>query len=153
VCRARPSRAKHAFGVFRKNSSKVLRVGRDQMISALAPDRPIKRSAYPFCQGERIEVGRSRMPMARNRALNAPPNALSLSWMRYLGAVSQGNASVIWRKPNNGGAAFGVAGRCKPLYIQVRRNGQHHPPRRGFGKRQSKNVSNQIHVLQYAKRR
>jgi hypothetical protein len=29
--------------------------------------------------------------------LNAPPNALSLSRMRYLGAVSHGNASVIWR--------------------------------------------------------
>jgi hypothetical protein len=27
-------------GVFRKNSSKVLRVGRDPMIGALAPDRP-----------------------------------------------------------------------------------------------------------------
>jgi len=27
-------------GVFRKDSSKVLRVKRDQMISALAPDRP-----------------------------------------------------------------------------------------------------------------
>ena len=43
--------------------------------------------------GEPNEVGRSRIPMARTRALNAPPNALSL----YLGAVSQGNASVIWR--------------------------------------------------------
>jgi hypothetical protein len=42
-------------------------------------------------------VGRSRMFIARTRALNAPPNALSLSRMRYLGAVSQGNASVIWR--------------------------------------------------------
>src|ERR1700730_12506033 len=51
---------------------------------------PIKRSAYPFCQGERNEVGRSRMPIARTRALNAPPNARSLSRMRYLGAVSQG---------------------------------------------------------------
>ena len=37
------------------------------------------------------------MFIARTRALNAPPNALSLSRMRYLGAVSQGNASVIWR--------------------------------------------------------
>ena len=47
-------------GVFRKDSSKVLRVEPDQMISAIAPDRP-----------QRNEVGRSRMPMARTRALNA----------------------------------------------------------------------------------
>ena len=31
------------------------------------------------------------------RALKAIPNALSLSRMRYLGALSHGNASVIWR--------------------------------------------------------
>src|SRR5439155_2107640 len=31
----------------------------------------------------------------RTRALNATPNALSLSRMRYFGALSQGNASVI----------------------------------------------------------
>jgi hypothetical protein len=58
---------------------------------------PIKRSTYPFCQGERNEVGRSRMPIARTRALNATPNARSLSRMRYFGALSHGNASVIWR--------------------------------------------------------
>ena len=52
---------------------------------------PIKRSTYPFCQGEWNEVGRS------SRALNAPSNALALSPMRYLVAVSRGNASVIWR--------------------------------------------------------
>jgi hypothetical protein len=33
------------------------------------------RSTYPFCQGERNEVGRSRIPIARTRALNAAPNA------------------------------------------------------------------------------
>ena len=75
-------------GVFRKDSPKTLRVEYNQMISALAPDRPMKRSAYPFCQDERNEVGRSRMPIARSRALNCSPNALSLSRMRYLGAVS-----------------------------------------------------------------
>jgi hypothetical protein len=36
---------------------------------------PIKRSTYPFWQGERNEVGRSRIPIARTRALNAVPNA------------------------------------------------------------------------------
>jgi hypothetical protein len=59
--------------------------------------KPIKRSTRPFCQGERKDVGRSRMPIARTRALNTAPNARSLSRMRYFGAVSQGNASVIWR--------------------------------------------------------
>jgi hypothetical protein len=29
---------------------------------------------HPFCQGERNEVGRSRMPIARARALNAAPH-------------------------------------------------------------------------------
>ena len=41
-------------GVFHKDSSKLLRVERDQMIRALTPDRSIKRSV---CQGERYEVG------------------------------------------------------------------------------------------------
>src|SRR2546427_8458843 len=58
---------------------------------------PIKRSTRPFCQGERKDVGRSRIPMTRTRALNTAPNARSLSRMRYFGAVSHGNASVIWR--------------------------------------------------------
>jgi len=49
------------------------------------------------CQGDRKEVGRSRIPIARTRALNGTPNALSLSRMRYVGALSQGHASVIWR--------------------------------------------------------
>ncbi len=36
------------------------------------------------------------MPIDRTRALNAAPNARSLSRTRYFGALSQGNASVIW---------------------------------------------------------
>jgi len=62
-------------GIFRKDSAKVLRIERDQMIRAPARTDPIKRSTYPFCQGERNEVSR----------------------MRYLGAVSHENASLIWR--------------------------------------------------------
>src|SRR5207249_2143418 len=54
-------------------------------------------TAQAFCQGERNDMGRSRIPIARTRALNATPNARSLSRMRYFGALSQGNASVIWR--------------------------------------------------------
>src|ERR1700736_3610349 len=46
-------------GIFRMDSAKVLRVHRTD---------PIKRSSYPFCQGERNEVVRSRMPIARTRA-------------------------------------------------------------------------------------
>ena len=46
---------------------------------------------------DRYDVGRSRIPIARTRALNATPNARSLSRMRYFGALSHGNASAIWR--------------------------------------------------------
>src|SRR5260370_42071104 len=67
------------------------------MIRATRRIEPINRSTYPFCQGEWYDVGRSRIPIARTRALNAAPNARSLSRMRYFGALSQGNASVIWR--------------------------------------------------------
>ena len=31
---------------------------------------PISRSAYPFCHGDRGDMGRSRMPMARTRRTN-----------------------------------------------------------------------------------
>src|SRR5215468_6349956 len=40
---------------------------------------PIKRSTWPFCQGERNDVGRSRMPIARTRALNAARRDLAAS--------------------------------------------------------------------------
>src|ERR1700724_3136729 len=39
------------------------------MIRALAPIDLIKPSTYPFCQGKRNEVGRSRMPIARTPSL------------------------------------------------------------------------------------
>ena len=53
-------------GIAHKNSSKVVCVERDQMDCALVPDR----SDQAFkCQGERYEVGWSRTPMARTRAL------------------------------------------------------------------------------------
>src|ERR1039458_9660074 len=57
-------------GEFRKDPPKVLFVEHDQMIGTLAPDRPIRRSTWPFCQGERNDVGRSRMPIAWMRRLN-----------------------------------------------------------------------------------
>jgi hypothetical protein len=37
------------------------------------------------------------MPIAWIRRVNTPPKALSLSRTTYVGALSQGNASVIWR--------------------------------------------------------
>src|SRR5258708_7062344 len=64
-------------GIFRKNSSKVLCVDHDQMISTLASDRPDQALNISIV-GERNEMGRSRIPIARTRALNATPNALSL---------------------------------------------------------------------------
>ena len=84
-------------GEFRKNPPQVLFVEHDQMIGTLAPDDPIRRSTWPFCQGERNDVGRSRMPIAWMRRVNTLPKARSLSRTIYVGAQSQGNASVIWR--------------------------------------------------------
>jgi hypothetical protein len=43
---------------------------------------PINRSAYAFCQGERGEVGRSRMPIDRTRRINISPYAPSRSRIR-----------------------------------------------------------------------
>jgi hypothetical protein len=76
--------------VFRKNSPKVLCVEHDQMISTLAPDRPDRTLNISVLPGDRNDVGRSRIPIARTRALNATPNALSSSRMRYFGALSTG---------------------------------------------------------------
>jgi hypothetical protein len=47
-----------------KDSSKVLRVERDQMIRTLAPDRSDQAFSMSVRQGERYKVGWSRIPMA-----------------------------------------------------------------------------------------
>jgi hypothetical protein len=52
------------------------RRGRDQNSGRI---EPISLSAYPFCQGDRAETGRSRMPMARMRRMKAAPYATSRS--------------------------------------------------------------------------
>ena len=78
--------------IFRKNAPKVLGVGKHSRRID-----PIRRSTCPFCQGDRSDVGLSRIPIARTRALNTAPNARSLSRTRYFGVVSHGNASVICR--------------------------------------------------------
>jgi hypothetical protein len=83
-------------GIFRKDSAKVFRMEHDQMICALAPGRPdqaLNISVLPGRAERRGPVTDSHCSCTR--ALIAPPNALSLSRMRYLGAVSHGNASVI----------------------------------------------------------
>ena len=69
--------------VFRKNSPKVLFAENDQMISALAPDRPNQAFNIAILPGRtEQEAGRSRMPIARTRALKTVANARSLSRMR-----------------------------------------------------------------------
>ena len=55
---------------------------------------PIARSQYPFCQGERAAVGRSRMPIARIPLIKASPYTRSRSRNRYFGGFSQPVASV-----------------------------------------------------------
>ena len=55
---------------------------------------PIARSQYPFCQGERAAVGRSRMPIVRIRLIKASPYTRSRSRNRYFGGFSQPIASV-----------------------------------------------------------
>src|ERR1700674_1245406 len=77
---------------------------------------PIERSTYPFCHGDRGAMGRSRMPIARSRRVNASPKAPSLSRMRKPGTVSQGKASVIWRASHS---AVGLV--VTPIHRRQRR--------------------------------
>jgi hypothetical protein len=73
-------------------------------------------STYAFCHGDRGAIGRSRMPMARRRRTKTGPYEASRSLMRYRGAWSHGNASVIWREIHS---AVGFA--VTPNDIQSRR--------------------------------
>ena len=84
--------------VFRKNSPKVLFAENDQMISALAPDRPNQAFNIAILPG-RTERGRPVSDAHRPHPCleDTWQNARSLSRMRYFGALSQGNASVICR--------------------------------------------------------
>src|ERR1035437_7993860 len=59
---------------------------------------PINLSIYAFCHGDRGAIGRSRIPMARRRCTKTGQYEVSRSRMRYRGALSHGNASVIWRE-------------------------------------------------------
>jgi hypothetical protein len=51
--------------VFRKDSPKVLGVEQQQMVRALAPDRSDQAFNISVCQGERNDVGLSRILIAR----------------------------------------------------------------------------------------
>src|SRR5437763_6460322 len=80
----------------------------------------------------------ARMPIARTRALNAAPNARSLSRTRYFGAVSHGNASVIWRA-NHSAVELPVTANhsncktCKELLKRNRRDHEQIDRRNAFG--------------------
>src|SRR6266852_5477829 len=67
---------------FRKNSPKVLFVDHDQMISALAPNRLDQAFTMSVLPGRAERGGPIPNAHRSTRALNAPPNALSLSRMR-----------------------------------------------------------------------
>ena len=45
----------------------------DDMIEHSLRIEPISRSAYPFCHGERGEVGRSRIPIDRSLRVKVSP--------------------------------------------------------------------------------
>src|SRR5262249_25477790 len=83
-------------GVFREDAPKVLFV--NTIIWSVIRIASTRSSVQHGRFARRTEgVGRSRMPIAWTRALNTAPNARSLSRTIYFGAVSHGNASVIWR--------------------------------------------------------
>ena len=78
---------------------------------------PMRRSAWPVCQGDRAAVGQSRIPIARMRRVYIGPNAPSRSRIRYRGAVSQGKASVC----HLSGDPFGGRTAVTPNAISHRR--------------------------------
>ena len=92
----------------------MLFVEHDQMVGALAPDGPDQAFNMTVLPRERNDVGRSRMPIAWMRRVNTRPKARSLSRTIYVGARSQGNASVIWRANHS---AVGQRDRNKALFL------------------------------------
>jgi hypothetical protein len=90
-------------------------------------------SAWPFCQGDRAAVGRSRIPIARTRRVYSGPNAPSRSRIRYRGAVSHG----IGRKQPAGHARH-PAGDQKRIVVRdsagADKNQQPGPGRDGVGR-------------------
>ena len=66
----------------------------NHVVQTVPSDRTDRRSQYPFCQGERAAIGRSRMPIARIWLTKASPYTRSRSRNRYFGGFSQPIASV-----------------------------------------------------------
>jgi hypothetical protein len=61
-------------GRIRRKNLPQVRLTKDQHpVQALAPHRAIRRSTYGFCQGDRGEIGRSRMLIALTRDMKTCP--------------------------------------------------------------------------------
>ena len=84
-----PSEAKRGFAPHYNNSRinrilpKMLSIENQQMVSALAPDRANQRFDVYVLPRRSERCGSVSDAIAWTRALNATPNALSLSRMRY----------------------------------------------------------------------
>ena len=75
---------------------------------------PIKRSTRPFCQGERNDVGRSRIPIAPTRALNAGAKGSVIVANEILRCrVPWERFSDLARQP----LGRRIAGHCKPQQL------------------------------------
>ena len=61
------------FHVRQQHVTKMSFAKDEDIINALQRMEPISRSAYPFCQGERGDVGRSRIPIDRNIRMKISP--------------------------------------------------------------------------------
>ena len=67
----------------------------NDVVQAFSPDRPISRSAKPFCQGDPGAIGLSRMPMARSwRGDDAAIDPVAIA-DEVARSLFPGNASVI----------------------------------------------------------
>ncbi len=84
-------------GVFRKDSSKVFRVERDHMISALAPHRPDQAFSIAVLPGRAERGGPIPDAHCSHTGLERSAKCSVIVTDEILGAVSQGNASVICR--------------------------------------------------------
>src|SRR6516225_3870390 len=95
---------------------------------------PIKRSTRPFCQGERNDVGRSRIPIAPTRALNAGAKGsvivaneilrCRVPWERFSDLARQplGRRVAGHRKPQQLPTFVAENKKCKELLKRNRRN-------------------------------
>jgi len=56
-----------------QNPAQMLLAKDQDVIQAVAPERPDQALTYAFCQGDLGEIGRSRIPIARIRLVKACP--------------------------------------------------------------------------------